>query len=222
MNYLKLGSSLLLASTITGAKRHLITRRIKKMANEKIFELGNIVRARKIEVVTIGLGLVRNLSDLEGVIWHNADGKTVIVTKEAPEGCNYDGDRTVVVRVIDGKVLINGRFDIYAPGEDKIEKLLRKQYNLANLSEQQMCELQPLLDVASEVRPAIAPSESGRRVIVITAEMISAGVSVCYNQWEPATPCNLEEGDVFLVSDESQFKGYRIGREEFAGTHQFE
>ena len=192
------------------------------MANEKIFEMGTAVGARKIEVITIGLGLVKDLGDLEGVIWHNADGKTVIVTKEAPEGCIYDDDRTVVVRVIDGKVLIGGTFDIYAPGEDKIEKLLRKSYDLTNLSKQQMEELQPLLNVASDVRPAIAPGESGRRVIVITAEMIAAGVTECYNEWDPETPCNLEEGDVFLVSDESKFKGYRIGREEFAGTHQFE
>jgi len=85
-----------------------------------------------------------------------------------------------------------------------------------------MAELKPLLDVASEVRPAIAPGKSGRRVIVITSEMISAGVTVCYNEWDPETPCDLEEGDVFLVSDETTFKGYRIGREEFAGTHRFE
>lgn len=192
------------------------------MANQKIFELGTIVGARKIEVITIGLGKVKDLGDIKGVIWHNEDGKTVIVTKEAPQGCVYDDDRTVVVRVIDGKVMIGGKYDIYAPGEDKIEKLLRKPYDLSELSEKQMTELKPLLDVASEVRPAIAPGESGRRVIVITAEMISAGVTACYNEWEPETPCTLEEGDVFLVSDESLFKGYRIGHEEFAGTHQFE
>ena len=192
------------------------------MANQKIFELGTIVGARKIEVITIGLGKVKDLGDLEGVIWHNADGKTVIVTKEAPQGCTYDDDRTVAVRVIDGNVLIGGKYDIYAPGEDKIEKLLRKPYDISKLSEEQMAELKPLLDVASEVRPAIAPGESGRCVIVITAEMIAAGVTECYNEWEPETPCVLEEGDVFLVSDESQFKGYRIGREEFVGTHQFE
>lgn len=192
------------------------------MANQKIFELGTIVGARKIEVITIGLGKVKDLGDIKGVIWHNEDGKTVIVTKEAPQGCVYDDDRTVVVRVIDGKVIIGDKYDIYAPGEDKIEKLLRKPYDLSELSEKQMTELKPLLDVASEVRPAIAPGESGRRVIVITAEMISAGVTACYNEWEPETLCALEEGDVFLVSDESQFKGYRIGREEFAGTHQFE
>lgn len=192
------------------------------MANEKIFELGAIVRARKIEVITIGLGKVKNLSDLKDVIWHNEDGKTILVTKEAPHGCSYADDRTVVVRVIDGKVLISGMYDIYAPDESKIENLLSKSFDLSKLSEEQMVELKPLIDVASDVRPAIAPGESGRRVIVITAEMIAAGVTECYNEWDPETPCVLEEGDVFLVSDESHFKGYRIGREEFAGTHQFE
>ena len=192
------------------------------MANEKIFEMGTIIGARKIEVITIGLGLVKDLGDLKSVIWHNEEGKTVIVTKEAPQGCTYDGDRTVVVRVIDGRVLIGGKYDIYAPGEDKIEKLLRKPYDLSKLSEEQIAELKPLLNVASEFRPAIAPGESGRRVIVITKEMISAGVTVCYNEWDLETPCPLEEGDIFLVSDESNLNGYRIGREEFKGTHQFE
>lgn len=103
------------------------------MANQRIFELWTIVGARKIEVITIGLGKVKDLGDLEGVIWHNADGKTVIVTKEAPQGCTYDDDRTVVVRVIDGNVLIGGKYDIYAPGEDKIEKLLRKPYDISKL-----------------------------------------------------------------------------------------
>lgn len=192
------------------------------MANMNIFELGKIVNARKIEVITLGLGKVKDLADLEGVIWHNAAGETVISTKEAPQGCTYDGNGTVVGRVIDGKALMDGKYDIYVPGEDKIEKLLRKPYDLSKLSEEQMAELKPLLDVASEVRPAIAPGESGRRVIVITAEMIAAGVTECYNEWDLSTPCTLEEGDVFLVSDESKFQGYRIGREEFAGTHQFE
>lgn len=189
--------------------------------NNKIFEMGSVVGARKIEVITIGLGKVKNLGVLDGVVWHKY-GKTFIATKEAPQGCDYDDDRTVVVRIIDGKVLINGKFDIYAPGEDKIEKLLRKPYDLSKLSEEQMAELKPLLDVASEVRSAIAPGESGRRVIIITAEMIEAGVTECYNEWDPKTPCKLEAGDVFLVSDESKFQGYRIGSEEFVGTHQFE
>lgn len=192
------------------------------MANQKIFELGTIVGARKIQVVTIGLGKVKNLGELKDIIWHNADGKTVIATKEAPQGCTYDDNRTVVVRVIDGKVMIGNKYDIYAPSEDKIEKLLKKPYDLSKLPEEKMAELKPLLDVASDVCPAIAPGESGRRVIVITAEMIAAGVTECYNEWDLETPCVLEEGDVFLVSDESQFKGYRIGCEEFAGTHQFE
>ncbi len=192
------------------------------MANQKIFELGTVVEARKIEVITIGLGKVKDLRELKGVIWHNEHGETVISTKEAPQGCIYDGDRTVVVRVIDGKVLIDGKYDVYAPDESQIGKLLRTPYDMSKLSNEQMAELKPLLDVASDIRPAIAPGESGRRVIVITAEMIAMGVNECYNEWDPSTPCTLEEGDVFLVSNEREFKGYRIGRKEFAGTHKFE
>ena len=194
------------------------------MANEKIFEQGTIRRARKIEVITIGLGLVKDLGNLKNVIWRDKDGKTMIATKEAPapKGCHYDEDRTAVVRIIDGKVLINGLYDIYAPENEKIIKLLKNSFNMSNLSEKQKKELQPLLDVATDICPAIAPGENGRKVIVITEEMISAGITTCFNEWDPENPCKLESGDVFLVTDEKQFTGYRIGREEFAGTHQFE
>ena len=64
--------------------------------NEKIINAGTIVSATKLPVITIGIGKVSELKDLPGTIWHE-DGKVVIATKEAPDGCTYEQDRVVVV-----------------------------------------------------------------------------------------------------------------------------
>lgn len=186
--------------------------------NAKIFEKGNIVTATKLSVLTIGIGKVSDLKEVPGTIRHEND-KVVIVTKEQPEGCVYDQDRTVVVRVIGGKVLMDGLYDIYAPAVNKVEKLLSNPVSLDTLTKEQLEELNPILEAGSDIRPSMAPAESGRRVIVITDEMIAAGITECYNEWEPETATKLCSGDVFVVTDESQMTGYRIGKEEFAGTH---
>lgn len=190
--------------------------------NEQIFKNGTIVGATKLPVITIGLGPIRGLKDLAGTISHNSDGKVVIVTKEAPHGCLYDEqDRTVVVRIIGGKVLIDGKYDIYAPDKSKIDKLLSNPIRLSYISAEQRNELKPLLDAASEFRPSLAPAEPGRKVIVITDDMVGEdGYINCHCPWDPddvLTP--LYVGDIFLVEDASTFKGYRIGKEEFEGTH---
>ena len=189
--------------------------------NEKIINDGSIVSATKLPVITIGIGRVSELKDLPGTIWHE-DGKVVIATKEAPDGCTYEQDRVVVVRVIGDKVKMNGLFDIYAPNNNKIEKLLSNPINLSeHLSHELMNELQPVLAVASEVRPSLAPAETGRKVIVITKEMVGdADYIECHCPWDPDDVLTkLYVGDIFLVEDESTYKGYRIGKEEFEGTH---
>lgn len=192
------------------------------MTNASIFEKGTIVTATKLQVLTIGLGEVSKLKDVQGTIRHE-NGKVVIVTKEQPEGCVYEQDRTVVVRVIGDKVLMDGLYDIYAPDHSKVEKLLSNPISLEEeLTEEQIEELNPVLEAASEIRPSMAPAEHGRRVIIITDEMISEGVTQCYNEWEPETATKLYPGDVFVVSDENQMTGYRIGKDEFAGTHALE
>lgn len=188
--------------------------------NERILKMGTIVGTTKLPVITIGLGPVSELEDLDGTIWHR-DGKVVIATKEAPEGCTYEQDRTVVVRVIGGKVKMNGLYDIYAPNASKIEKLLSNPFELSSLPLDQLDELQPVLNMASEVRPSIAPAEYGRKVIVITDEMVNEqGYINCHCPWDPdGVLTKLYVGDVFLVEDEATCKGYRIGKEEFEGTH---
>lgn len=192
--------------------------------NERILKEGTIIGATKLPVITIGLGRVSELKELDGTIWHDDNEQVVIATKEAPKGCLYDQDRTVVVRVIDGKVKMNGLYDIYAPDNSKIEKLLSNPFCPRSLPSDQLDELDPILKVASEFRPSIAPAEPGRRVIVITDKMVGEqGYIDCHCPWDPDDVLtHLYIGDIFLVEDEETCKGYRIGKEEFEGTHKLD
>lgn len=191
--------------------------------NERILKEGIIVRATKLPVITIGIGPVSQLRDLNGIIWHD-DGNVVIATKEAPEGCTYEQERTAVVRIIGDKVKMNGLYDIYAPNASKTEKLLNNTFDLESLPYDQLDELQPILNVASNVRPSIAPVEYGRKVIVITDKMVGEqGYIDCHCPWDSDDVLtHLYVGDIFLVEDEETCKGYRIGKEEFVGTHKLE
>ena len=189
--------------------------------NAKIIENGEIKEATKLPVITIGLGPVFKLQDLDGVVWRVADGNVILRTKEAPEGCLYNQARTVVVRIIGGQVKINGLYDIYAPAPEKIGKLLSNPFELWTLPLDQRDDLAPLLEVASEIKPSLAPSEPGRKVIIITKEMMENSDYIeCHCSWDPETTLTkLYEGDIFLVEDAETCKGYRIGKEEFWGTH---
>lgn len=191
------------------------------MANATIIERGTIVSATKLPVITIGIGKVKDLRDLEGVVWHEENGNVIIKTKEAPTGCVYFQDRTAVVRIIGGQVKIGGMYDIYAPDDSKIEKLLSRPFDLNTLTEEQKDELQPILNIGNDIRPSLAPAETGRKVIVITDEVLDGAESIqCHCPWDPEDVfTSLYKGDIFLVQDENTDKGYRIGKEEFEGTH---
>lgn len=167
--------------------------------NERILKEGTIVTATKLSVITIGIGPVSKLKDLDGTIWHHGK-KVVILTKEAPNGCTYEQERTVIVRVIGDKVKMNGLYDIYAPSASKIEKLLSNPFELNSLPSDQLNELQPILNVASEIRPSIAPAEYGRKVIIITDEMVGKqGYIDCHCPWDPDDVLtHLYVGDLFI------------------------
>ena len=200
----------------------LESKKEENIMNKKIFEKGNIVSATKLPVVTIGIGKVSDLKELDGVFWKDDDCNVIIATKENPAGCLYDQQRNVVVRVIGDCVKMNGLYDIYAPAPNKIEKLLSNPIELdKQLTKQQLEELDEVLSVASDVKPSLAPAEPGRKVIVITPEVLDGKEFIkCMCSWGEET--ELYEGDIFLVEDAENFQGYRIGKEEFEGTHKFD
>lgn len=192
------------------------------MANKEIFERGTIVGATKLPVITIGLGPINKIGTLRGIIWRNAEGQTVIRTKEKPEGMVYpDQTLTAVVRVIGDKVLMAGEYDIYVPARDKIQKLLSNPISLDSLPEIAQIPLRPLLNVASEVRPSLAPEETGRKVILIDEDVLAGHESItCHCSWDADGQYTiLHLGDVFVVEDEEKMLGYSIKCDEFYGTH---
>lgn len=185
--------------------------------NEKIFRNGTVKKAKKLKVLTFSLGTVGELKPLKGVIDRMENGTVRLHTKEAPaEGTAYPVDHVAVVRVLGGRVFIDGKYDIYTLSAEKAaQKLVHSISKEKLVTDKQLKELQPLLDCGKECRGFITPEEI-RKVIVITEDM---GVDTCYNEWEPETPCPMVPGDVFLVSDEATCTGYRIGKEEFEETH---
>lgn len=182
------------------------------MANEKIFEGATIVRAKKLEVLTIALGLVKDLKQLDGVIDID-NGVTKIHTKESPaEGTVYHGTDTAVVRVLGGRVFIDGKYDIYTLAPDKVVNKLKNPVDINKvLTSEQYTQLKPLFDCGFP-KAFITPEEE-REVIIIKEK------GICYNEWDPTTPCSVCPGDVFLVSNKEAQTGYRIGKQEFEETH---
>lgn len=191
---------------------------------QTIINCGHIQEATKLEVITIGLGLIKNLNDFPGYIWHDSEGNIVVATKENPEGIVYDQDRTLVVRILGGEVISkDGMYDIYAPSNEKLPKLLRNRIGINKLSMREFDELYPLFKVSSEVTPALAPSEE-RLVIVITKNMLAGEKYLTCElpiTWSNGVPSytKLYEGDIFVVENVETGKGYRIGKEEFELTH---
>lgn len=190
--------------------------------NLETIDSGVVRHATKLEVVTIGLGPIKDLGVLCGSIWYDYHGNVVVSTKENPEGFIYNQDRTLVVRILGGQVKIKGRYDLYAPEPEKLHKLLKNRFDVASLPERQFEDLEPLFAVASDIQGAIAPSEE-RWVIVITRAMLRGSDHLVCElplEWaDKPTFANLYEGDVFVIEDKSSGKGYRIGKEEFELTH---
>ncbi len=202
---------------------------LESTLNRNVILHGESRRAVKNEVVTILLGKVGDVSDVYGVIWRtvNNPNHTYVVNKENPEGTAYDDDWILVVRIIKGRVLINGMFDLYAVKPEKAEQLAKNKVNLEEYStSEQMEELKPLLESTKSVTTVLTPKENRTAILITqdTVERFGNGEEIaCYNEWNEVS--SLVPGDVFIVTKFSEsngeYRGYRIGKEEFEGTHEF-
>lgn len=201
--------------------------------NERIFQNGIIRTATKFPVLKIGLGLVGDLQDLtithKGkerlIIRHNADNQVVIHTPEDPDGGLYFQNLTAVVRVIGGHVLSYGLYDISVHSQDEIEKLLSNPITLEapHVTPKLLAELQPLLNIASNVRPSLDPAEYDRKVILITDDMVGKEgfiECVCTGDEESGKTTRLFPSDVFVIENFENFQGYRITAFEFVNTYE--
>lgn len=141
-----------------------------KIMNEEILKYGKVTESMKVPVLTISLGKVGELKEIPGVIFRK-DGVTYIVTKENPNGNPYSDDNIAVVRVIGGKVLISGKYDIYALSEEKASKKLSNPVENFELNIKSVVELAPILAAKGNTPEVFMSRPERRKVIKVTNEL---------------------------------------------------
>ncbi len=160
-------------------------------------------------------------------------------TKEQPEGNIYDeAVFQTVLRIIGGKVLISGRPDCYCWKFDKLEKA-KDVRPIGTNSAMGLISLAEVLDSIPDMEEKtllaskfadtkrdlmlVTTAAENRICIEVTAEMISAGITHCVDEWMKtdengnAEATAIYVGDYLIVTNEGV---YRVGRDEFAETYQ--
>lgn len=198
--------------------------------NRNIILHGERHKAVKNKVITILLGKIGEVSDVYGVIWRTVSNlnHTYVVNKDNPNGIAYDNDWILVVRIIKDRVLNNGKFDLYAVKPEKAEQLMKNKVDLKEYSTPvQREQLKSLLESTKTVTAVLTPKENRPAILITqdTVEKFGNGKKIaCYNEWNEVSI--LEPGDVFIVTrfneKDGEYRGYRIGKEEFERTHEFQ
>lgn len=163
--------------------------------------------------------------------------KQVIITKEQPEGCHYDEDGyQVVLRIIDGRLIINGFLDAYAWKKSKVESKKRIPCGSASKEGRKNCKklietikddgekelLRNFFSTFNVDFEIVHTDSEQRRCVEVTQELYDAGLK--YSADEYNTPdkngdvegTELRVGD-FLVKDGEG--AYCVRREEFLLTY---
>lgn len=163
-----------------------------------------------------------------------------IVTKEQPVGHIYDeAEFQPVMRILDGKVLMNDKTDSYAWKFSKLEKSkgVRPIGSTTAAGIITMCEVLSGISDAHEkslvadmfanlnkdLMLVTTPAEN-RVCIEVTEELYKAGVTSCVDEWNSvdengeAEETLLNIGDFLIVTSDGV---YCIRRDEFLTTHKF-
>ena len=143
----------------------------------------------------------------------------------------------IVMRIINGRVLMNGRPDCYCWKFDKVNSCSDKKFIGSNSAEgmknaafllgeisdedERTLFADMLASLKKDLSVATTPAEE-RVCIEVTEELYAQGVTYCVDSWmdvdengeAPVTQLNV--GDFLIVNGD---KVYRIGRDEFLETH---
>lgn len=204
----------------------------KEIMTSMIMDMGELKACTKLEMQNIVFPKWSDLG-LAGMMIRQC-----VSTKEQPAGNIYDeAIFQVVLRVIGGKVLMNGRPDCYCWKQSKVANSKDIQMigtnsatGLINLcgilnSIADHTEKSMMADMFANLKRDLllitTPAEN-RIYIEVTADLYSAGITYCVDEWmetdekgeAEVTP--LLVGDFLIVSDSGV---YRIGRKEFLETH---
>lgn len=210
----------------------------KKMANKeatakRILEVGTKRACTKLELKNIIFPKWDDLGLLGLML------RQCVRTKEQPDGNIYDEAKfLIVMRIINGRVLMNGRPDCYCWKFSKFENAANKQFIGSNSAEGMKNAAILLSEIADESERtlfadmlaslkkdlivATTPAED-RICIEVTKEMYDQGITYCVDSWmevdengeAPTTQLNI--GDYLIVEGDNV---YRIGHDEFVETHE--
>lgn len=168
-----------------------------------------------------------------------------VKTKEQPLGCDYDEAKfQVVMRVIDGKVLMTGgRPDAYTWKAEKVaEYVEKKKFRYIGInSAQGIITLSKVINTIPEEKEQemfadffstinkdlllITSGQESRQCIEVTRELYDAGITACVNSWmEPdengeADATILNVGDFLIIENN---RVYCVRHDEFVATHIFD
>lgn len=172
-------------------------------------------------------------------------------TKEQPQGCDYDENKEhIVIRILNGKLMIGGAPDVYTLEQDKVAEWLNGEHTMvfgtnSKIAKENMKKVlslikskeeQELLEgmlhlIHADFYIIRVPSQE-RYCIEITQELYDAGLTYCINSWiKPdengdAEELELKVGDFLICKPKENGEGfrsvYRVGREEFLATHTVE
>ena len=198
-------------------------------------------------IMTLGTKRACTKLELKNIIFPKWDDlgllglmlRQCVVTKEQPAGNIYDEAKfLIVMRIIRGKVLMNGRPDCYCWKFDKVEKAKNKQFigsnsaegmkNAANLlmeiedDAERTMFADMLLSLKKDLIVATTPAED-RVCIEVTQQMYDQGITFCVDSWMEtdengnAPVTKLVPGDFLIVEGDMV---YRVGHDEFVETYE--
>lgn len=199
----------------------------KKMTeNERILREGTIVRATKLQVITIILGRATDFEELEGTVMRNKNGNIYFYSKDSYTKCPSIEYSYVAVRIIGDQVKTDGLYDFYFPEEEELKNLRKNRIKLGMLTDDQINELVPLLKVAPEISLCLTVAEKGCEVVVIDEQMVGENGYIkclCLDEDDPDGMLRrFYPGDVFVVVDRINCQGYRLSRKEFSDAYKLE
>lgn len=165
------------------------------MNNKHLFHLRNEkLRAKKLPVYLFYLGQFKDLYDSK---------------YELPFSKSYLPEDHIVVRVVGNNVSKKGRYDILALSKEEAEKLCVHELDVMDsMTIGSFLNLVDVFLVSPEVQAYTIP-EKEYTVLLIN------GLTIGYNEYAPDTPIRLFKGDVFVVTDEKKYTGYRISKKDF-------
>ena len=205
----------------------------KIATTQRIFDLGTQRACVKLEMKNIIFPKWNDLGLLGLML------RQCVVTKEQPQGNIYDEAKfMIVMRIIKGHVLMNGRPDCYCWKFDKVDKAHNKQFIGSNSAEGMKNAASLLLEISDDEERtlfadmlaslkkdlivATTPAEN-RICIDVTQELYDQGVTCCVDSWMEAdengdaTATQLNVGDFLIVEGNMV---YRVGHDEFMETHE--